>query len=384
MLLSLQSQELEDIKKFACYSQQFQFLNTGLTLYSDNAAFIDMFASIYKNFIQSSQPKNNILCYILKNSTGIKPLAVVDGIAYQLFTKELFFSHAHMVILQHVIDAIDDHLLIHAGVVAKNGKGFIIAGPSAFGKTTLMLELVARGYKFYSDEFCALRLSDYAISAFPRSLGIRKNSPFLKHIDANKCLLLKNIGRGEKFLIDCKELFPGSIGSNCDARYFILLRGVTDKEHVTQKTIIDLALYSKNQELIETLCKNNGIELMETCTENNYIIYRFLIPLHTGLMNTFRSICDQYRDDIFYQEQLVNEIPDFTALPSMESLSKSQASLEMLKNIRNRSSKSKLLERFKGKNSQLLLTIGDFVKNIDCYEMKIGSLHEMAEMVDAL
>lgn len=384
MLLNLHKQELEDIKNAACYSRQFQFLNAGLTLYSDDTAFIETFSSIYQNFIQPAQPKNNILCYILKNGMQKSPVAVVDGIGYQLFEKELFFSHAHMIVLQHVIDAINDHLLIHAGVVAKNGRGFIISGPSAFGKTTLMLELVARGYKFYSDEFCALRLSDFAISAFPRSLGIRKNSPFLKNIEVNKCLLLKNIGRGEKFLIDCKELFPESIGSSCNARYFILLRGVRNKEHTIQNTIIDLALYSNNQELIESLCKNEGIELIETCTENNYIIYRFLIALHTGLMNTFRSICDQYRDDIFYQEQVVNEIPDFTALPNIERLSKSQASLEMLKSIRNRSSKSKLLERFNGKNSQLLLTIGDFLRNIDCYEMKTGSLHAMAEMIDAL
>ena len=384
MLLNLHKQELEDIKNVACYSRQFQFLSAGLTLYSDDPAFIEIFSSIYQNFIQPAQPKNNILCYILKNGMLKSPVAVVDGIGYQLFAKELFFSHAHMIVLQHVIDAINDHLLIHAGVVAKNGRGFIISGPSAFGKTTLMLELVARGYKFYSDEFCALRLSDFAISAFPRSLGIRKNSPFLKNIEVNKCLLLKNIGRGEKFLIDCKELFPESIGSSCNARYFILLRGVRNKEHTIQNTIIDLALYRSNQELIVSLCKNAGIELIETCRENNYIIYRFLIALHTGLMNTFRSICDQYRDDIFYQEQVVNEIPDFTALPNIERLSKSQASLEMLKSIRNRSSKSKLLERFNGKNSQLLLTIGDFLRNIDCYEMKTGSLHAMAEMIDAL
>jgi hypothetical protein len=275
-------------------------------------------------------------------------------------------------------------MLIHSGVVAKNGKGIIIAGPSAFGKTTLMIELVARGYKFYSDEFCAVRLSDFAISAFPRSLGIRKNSPFLKHIDVNKCLLLKNIGRGEKFLIDCKELFPSSIGSHCDASYFIQLRGVINEEPATKKTIIDLALYCKNQQIIDSLCKNDGIQLIETHSENNYVIYRFLIPLHAGLMNAFRSVCDQYRDDIFYQEQLVNENPDFTASPCIQTLSKSQASLEMLKNIRNRSSKSKLLERFNNKNSQLLLIIGDFLKDIDCYEMKIGSLHAMAEMIDAL
>jgi len=40
MLLSLHKQELEDIKNAACYTQQFQFLNAGLTLCSDTTTNI--------------------------------------------------------------------------------------------------------------------------------------------------------------------------------------------------------------------------------------------------------------------------------------------------------------------------------------------------------
>jgi hypothetical protein len=384
MLLNLQEQEFENIQKIARYCQRFQFLNTGLMLYSDTQAFIEIFSGVYQNFIQQTPAKTDILCYVLKEGIKKSPIAVVNGLAYPLFADDYFFSHAHMLVFQHIIDAIDDHMLIHAGVVAKNGQGIIISGPSSFGKTTLMLELVARGYKFYSDEFCAVRLSDFKISSFPRSLGIRNNSPFLHHIDVNKCLLLKNIGRGEKFLINCEELFPGSIGSYCEAYCFILLRGIPNEEQSTERTIIDLALYRRNQKLIDSLCEQCGIELRETFEENLYLVYRFSITRGAGITNTFRAVCDRFRDDIFYQEQLVDEQPDFSALPTIQTLSKSRASLEMLKNLRNRATTSKLLERFSGKNSLLLLTIGNFLKEIDCYEMRTGSLQAMAEIIDAL
>ncbi len=384
MLLNLEEKELNKVIQTATYGERFRFLNTGLAVYSDSPGFIETFAAIYQNFIQHTPAKPDVLCYVLKQGIEKKPMAVVNGLAYPLFEDDYFFSHAHMLVFQHIIDSIGDYLLIHAGVVAKNGKGIIISGPSSFGKTTLMLELVSRGYTFYSDEFCAVRLSDFMISSFPRSLGIRRNSPFLRHVDVERCLVLKNIGRGEKFLINCEELFPGSTGSSCSASCFILLRGIPNEEPHTERIIIDLALYRRNQNLIDSLCGYTGIELLETFEEHMYLVYRFSVVLNAGLTTIFRTVCDRYRDEIFYQEQLVDERPDFSRLPNLQSLAKSQAALEMLKNLRNRSTTSKLLERFNGKNALLLLTIGNFLEKINCYEMKTGSLTAMAGIIDML
>jgi hypothetical protein len=71
-------------------------------------------------------------------------------------------------------------------------------------------------------------------------------------------------------------------------------------------------------------------------------------------------------------------------MPHLQPIARSSASLELLKNVRNRSSCSKLLGAFNSKSSRLLLTIGDFLNNVECYEMTTGHLLRMADMIKAL
>jgi hypothetical protein len=385
MFLTLNDKQLSSIKRSAVHSAHFRFLNVSLTFSSDSIEAVDIFSAMYQNFMASAQPVSDIMCYIIKDTdTGSKPAAVVNGRAYELFEDELFISHAHMIVFQHVLDTIDDHLLIHAGVVAKEGRGIIISGPSTYGKTTMMLELVSRGFKFYSDEFCAVNLSDSTITAFPRSIGLRESNPFLNRTDKSKCLLLKNIGRGKKYLVNCDNLFPNSRGSICKAHYLILLKNKQTTENMNNKTTIDLALYNDNQTLADEICSHDGIDHVGTYMESDYVVYRFSIPLQTGLTKAFRDICNRYTDQIFYQERVTQEDPDFISEPFLKPIAKSAASLEILKNLRNRSIHSKLLNKFNHKSSQLLLTIGDFLNGVECYEMTTGPLNKMAAMIESL
>jgi hypothetical protein len=293
-------------------------------------------------------------------------------------------SHAHMIIFQQVLDSIDNHMLIHAGVVARDGRGIIISGPSTYGKSTLMLELVSRGYKFYSDEFCPVNLTDYTISAFPRSIGLRESNPFLNRLDKHTCLLMKNIGRGKKYLVDCEDLFPDSRGSCCKAQYLILLHNKQSMNCVQNNSTIDLALYHDDQAIVDEICQNTGIEHLGTFIESDYVVYRFSINLQNGMTKKFRDICSRYSNNIFYQERVTQEEADFTAEPCLRPIARSSASLELLKNLRNRSSCSRLLDKFNHKTSRLLFTISDFLNGVECYEMTTGPLLRMADMLDEL
>ena len=52
------------------------------------------------------------------------------------------------------------HLLLHAGVVEKNGLGIVLPALPGSGKSTLVAALIARGYRLLSDEFGVVRQSD--------------------------------------------------------------------------------------------------------------------------------------------------------------------------------------------------------------------------------
>lgn len=385
MFLILNNRQLSEIQETAVYRTHFNFLGVNLALASDAADAVAILSAMYQNFITPEQPSPHSTCYIIKGSnTTSESLAVVNGKAYTLFKDELFISHAHMLFFQHVVDCIDDHMLIHAGVVANKEYGVIISGPSTYGKTTLMLELVSRGFKFFSDEFCPVRLEDFAISAFPRSIGIRESNPFLKQLDRHSCLFLKNIGRGKKYLVNCDELFPHSRGTSCTARYLILLRNQQTNDTTDHRNMIDLALYNENPLIINEICSHAGIEHIGTYFESDYIVYRFIIPVQTGLTKAFRDICSRYTNQIFYQERVTQDVPDFNSAPQLNPITKSTASIEVLKNLRNRSRDSKLLNKFNHKSSQLLLTIGGFLDGVECYEMTTGPLKEMADMIELL
>jgi hypothetical protein len=383
MFLALPNDQLKNIKEAAVYKAGFQFLGVQLALAADTPDVVEVFSALYRNFLVEPHPAPHISCYINKKAgTVSKPIALVNDTAYELFTDELFLSHAHMIVFQQVLDHIENHMLIHAGVVARDGRGIIISGPSTYGKSTLMLEMVSRGFKFYSDEFCPVNLTDYTISAFPRSIGLRESNPFLNRLDKRTCLLMKNIGRGTKYLVDCEDIFPDSRGSYCKAQYLILLCNKQHSTNLQNSSTIDLALYHDDQTIVDEICQHTGIELTGTYIESDYVVYRFSIALHNGMTKKFRDICSRYSHKIFYQERVTRDEADFTAAPYLQPISRSAASLELLKNIRNRSSCSKLLDKFNHKSSQLLMAIGDLLNGVECYEMTTGPLNEMADMIE--
>ena len=63
------------------------------------------------------------------------------------------------------------HLLLHAGVVEKNGLGIVLPALPGSGKSTLVAALIARGYRLLSDEFGVVRQSDGMLLPLPQAGG---------------------------------------------------------------------------------------------------------------------------------------------------------------------------------------------------------------------
>jgi hypothetical protein len=360
-------------------------LNTGLSLFSDTAEVIDVFSAMYRHFIVLTPPAHGIHCYVLlQPPAGDQPLAIIDGTAHALFAGELFISHAHMLIFQHILERIDSHMLIHAGVVAKDGRGIVIAGHSAYGKTTLILELVRRGYQFFSDEFCPVSLHDFSIMSFPRCLGLRESSPFLNDANRDSFLLLKNIGRGKKHIVDCNALFPDCIGSRCTALCLVFLRGALGAQPAEHRNFYDIALYNNNQKIVDEIIQcDTGIMHVDTYAEKNYTVFRFSVPAGGHFTKKLNDLYARYKTEIFYRERIADAIPDFSSPPHIVPVAKSQASLEVLKNIRNLSEQSLLSKKLPSR-SALLLKIADFLSAVDCYDMQVGQLRKSADVLEGL
>ena len=68
------------------------------------------------------------------------------------------------------------HLLLHAGVVEKNGHGIVLSALPGSGKSTLTAAFVASGFRLFSDEFGVLRLSDHTLIPLLRPIALKNDS----------------------------------------------------------------------------------------------------------------------------------------------------------------------------------------------------------------
>ncbi len=71
---------------------------------------------------------------------------------------------------------VNDHLIIHAAVVEKNGQAIILPAPPGSGKSTLCAALVNRGWRLLSDELALIRTSDGRITPLPRPVSLKNQS----------------------------------------------------------------------------------------------------------------------------------------------------------------------------------------------------------------
>ena len=151
----------------------YRFLSAGVVLRSDDRRVIDRFDQDYAGFIASEagDAPNLSLCVDLKRPIKrivIRTARETKSVALPM--ADLGFVYA--LILGEILRNLGDFVFFHAGVVARDGRALILSGPPNSGKSTLVKELVAEGFTFYSDEFCPVHLESGRIYPFPRSVWL--------------------------------------------------------------------------------------------------------------------------------------------------------------------------------------------------------------------
>ena len=374
---------LNNIKKKAIYERYFSFFNCNVAIATDSRTIINDFEKMYSKFLTHEKSKNSLGCYIITGSTHDKSSCVIfNNKIYPISNSDSIVFFAEVLIFKALFNRVDDCFILHAGVISRNGKGFIIMGPSSFGKTTLVLELVSRGYKFLSDEYCSIRFNDHFIEPYPRSLGIKKDNPLYSTLDPKRNVYHVREG---KVMVECENIYPDCSGEPCKAYCLIVLKSsLQDSSLKEEERIFELALLHDDKKAVDTLCSNESIKLLYKSMEANFVLYRFSFVPNSSATKTIQDWCVGHADNILFQVVLSNDRPDFNAKPTIKVMSKFDASLEVFKNLANRSTESSLCTKFKKQNFLILYKIGEILNSLDCYELQPGVLKETANIIDSL
>lgn len=253
------------------FTNSYIFLNTGVKISTDSNIFLESVEKMYwrfagKNFSDEhefqviTKSKDSFYCaavifygynyFIFKTKrgfvfsgdrsiSGIDNLVVFEkgqicpvsynNVIHILDTKkspidqESIFSLIHMMLTRSISSLLfPEHYILHAAALSCKKNGFILAGKSGFGKSSLSLALVKHGCKFLSDDIACVCPATQQLVPFPRSLNLRQNGLLV----LRRLLSDREISSGPT---DMEAVFPNSIGSTVRLRCLFLLQGFAEQ-----------------------------------------------------------------------------------------------------------------------------------------------------------
>jgi len=150
---------------------------------ADVPGFAETFGRVYSRFEVGPPAGFFDVTVRLRRARGVRRYfrPQVEFVADGLVPFEPFPADTHLPLLEWGInflfsERLGFHLLLHAGVVALDGRAVILPAMPGSGKSTLTAALATRGFRLLSDEFGVVRLADGQLLPLLRPVALKNES----------------------------------------------------------------------------------------------------------------------------------------------------------------------------------------------------------------
>lgn len=367
------------------YELHAQFLDHAVLLRSDSSTFVNQFARMYPRFcIEPAQPNTSAHIDITVLTTGHnawrRPILSIDGTIWPITNPAIFDTFAYDLVFNAIIAHIRSHLLLHAGVVAWQEQGIVLAADPQHGKTTLTLELVRRGFSFLSDEIAAVHRIDRTISPFPRTLRVRPETLHLVGLTIPADAA--NLWLG-KLHLDIDDVRPDSLGDVVPLQHVVILHDPNIAEDAAPDTFGVLVEHIDGGTLA-TLRRLPGVTGIRITQQHNCSLLVFETERHTAGIPTIEAVCADAGVLVLDVIRRPEHCPEFAGPVYRESISTSEAALALMRQFQAGHRSTILQDDHNGSAAYLFMELVACLEQVTCWRMSVGPLQDMADDICAL
>ncbi|ALG67297.1 hypothetical protein [Beggiatoa leptomitoformis] len=346
----------------------YQFFDQIIQLQTTHQPSLQLFDAMYQHF-QVAIPIDKPL-HIYQIQSYPEPCLITPTHRYVVKHTDLLPAIAHGVILRQTLAQIRSHLLCHAAALSFNNQGYIIVADSGCGKTTLSLALVKQGFKLLSDEMAALSLHTGELSPYPRCLWVRTGTKaiFQQYQWEYPPHRIVSDSRKRQALQLSAEL----LGHACFPSYLIVLQAdIADKPRCCYVTLLDLPplLFKALQ------CVTGFIAVTYKDTTQLPVL-----QVEESCLQTIYDYCDHYNVLILNVEQEGVAPTCYQQSPVLQKLSKLTGAMALLRAFLG-GQHSVLVQNHP---IQLLMPLSQFLTDTHCYQLQVGQLDNMVEIIHDL
>lgn len=342
----------------------YQFFDYSLEVRSDSVLLLEDLDLSFGQFSAQEEVDGNI-CYLVSDSSIFgMPALFFEGKRFSVFNGHLI-DYAILLILNSLPCKVTTHYLFHAASLHYQGKGFVIAGDSGRGKSTLSLELLRRGFNFISDDIAALGASDHRIYPFPFPLRLNEGG-------------MKIIGQ--------KGVYP-ACSSICAFDYLICLSSWNGREKDLQReekgstyAVVDHI----DEGMIEELRKDLTIQDIRISRLGHFYQIEVAWKDRRVRFRQLEELCSRHEVFLFTMSDGNQETFNYQLTPTIEKMNPSRSALELYKSFRGGVSAWLYRKKFEASSGRFLLSMGELVKGVESYYLSPGKLNEMGDTICAL
>lgn len=372
-----------------CHELRLRFFDLEAYIRSDSAAHIDLLGQMYGRFrtdhSRSAAPYRLDATLLTRpENPWRQPVLIVDKDAWLLEDPHLLEGWVYDGILSRIIARVRSHLLIHAGVVSWEGQGVVLSGDAGHGKTTLVLELVRRGFRFLSDEMAALGRADRRVYPFPRCLRLRPDTLARAGYGS---LAPSTLMWMEKFLLDIEEIHPRSVGSAAAISYIVFLQDpaqTTKPAPRDPERALTIWVDRVDDELLSAIRLIDGVEEVSVEQAGGYRPIRIVARRRMAALAEIETLCHQRRRLILDVVGQPHRQPAFEGPARLEPLSRSEAVMELMHHFQGGPGSALLREEFGRSAARFYWEMAGLVAQAACYRLTVGPLEEMADLICGL
>ncbi len=197
----------------------YRFFGRVVGVHTDTSAVADVLDAVYERqrILEPTPDEVDVLVEV-RSATPAGAVIGVGARRVRVPDPAQLAHYAHLVLVNAAAAAADDRLVLHAGAVARADGAAVLVGASGWGKTTLTMELVRRGWRLLTDDFAPLTVTGVA-EPFVRRVNLTERSVALLGLpDPGQAPgvgpatpRLVGFDRAPKWMVDIDTVFPDRV-----------------------------------------------------------------------------------------------------------------------------------------------------------------------------
>lgn len=309
------------------------------------------------------------------------PELIINGTAYPLPNTLSTLGQAYGQFLRLVFDNVCSHFLFHAGAVANEDGGILVVGDSFYGKTTLVLELVRRGFRFLSDELAALDRKNGWVSPFPRSLHIRPGTLGMMDVDVPS----GNAFWYGKAIVDVDDVAPQlSIGPVPVKHIVVLADTASAGDRHPSDDVLVVVANAMTAAVVDEIFSLSQVESIQQDTDDAAPALRIQSSYPKATLIAVEDICRKHGILILDYHLRDVTVPRFGEVAHLQEISHSQTVIELLRRFQPGHRSSLLQSEFGGHPTKMFIELLRLIEPAQCHQLTIGPIAQNADLVAGL